>query len=224
MSAWRATGAVFARDIRLFWSGGGGAAAPLGFFIGATVLVPLAIGADRETLAKIGPPLLWVTATLAALMTLDRLFQADLEDGSLDQMLLSPAPLEFIVVAKGAAAWLAVGLPLTLAAAPLAIAMQAPLGSVPMIMAGLAIGMAAFFGVGLLGAALAAGVRRAGLLIAVLVLPFYAPPVIFGAAAALGAAHGEAAPAAFLMLSACALAAAALGPLGAAAAVRFQID
>lgn len=224
MSAMRATGAVFARDLKLFWSGGGGAAAPLGFFIGATVLLPFAIGADQQQMLKIGPPLLWVTATLAALMTLDRLFQADLEDGSLDQVFLSPAPLEFVVMAKGLAAWIAVGLPLVLASAPLAIMLQAPLEALPMIMAGLAIGMAAFFGVGLLGAALTAGVRRAGLLIAILVLPFYAPPVIFGADAAFHAAHGALLPSSFSMLSACALAAIALGPIGAAAAMRFQIE
>jgi heme exporter protein B len=224
MSALRATGAVFMRDLRLFWSAGGGAAAPLGFFIGATLLVPLAIGADRQMLATIGAPLLWVTATLAALMTLDRLFQADLEDGSLDQVMLSPAPFEILVLVKGVAAWIAVGLPITLTAAPLAIAMQAPLSSLPMIMAGLAIGMAAFFGVGLLGAALSAGVRRGGLLIAVLVLPFYAPPVIFGAAAALAATHGALMSPAFLMLSGCALAAIALGPIAAAAAARLQIE
>ncbi len=225
MSAWRATGAVFIRDLRLFWSAGGGAAAPLGFFIGATVFLPLAIGADREQLAKIGAPLLWVTAALAALMTLDRLFQADLEDGSLDQVLLSSAPFEFIVMAKGAAAWIAVGLPIALVSAPLAIALQAPLTALPAIVAGLAVGMAAFFGVGLLGAALAAGVRRGGLLIAILVLPFYAPPLIFGAAAAATAVtQGIFLAPPFLMLSACALAAVALGPIGAAAAARFQID
>ena len=224
MSAWRATGAVFMRDLRLFWSAGGGAAAPLGFFIGATVFVPLAIGADREMLVKIGAPLLWVTAALAALMTLDRLFQSDLEDGSLDQVLLSAAPFEFTVIAKGLAAWIAVGLPIALVSAPLAIALQAPPAAVPSIMAGLAIGMAAFLGIGLLGAALTASVRRGGLLIAILVLPFYVPPLIFGAAAASAAVKGVMLAPAFLMLSGCALAAAALGPLAAAAAAKTQVD
>jgi heme exporter protein B len=224
MSALRATGAVFSRDLRLFWSGGGGAAAPLGFFIGATTLLPLAIGADRATLTQIGPALLWVTAALAALMTLDRLFQSDLEDSSLDQTLLSPAPFELIVLAKGVAAWLAVGLPMVVVSAPLAIAMQAPLASVPVIMAGLAVGMAGFFGVGLLGAALSASVKRGGLLIAILVLPFYAPFIIFGAAAASAGMQPEGLPPAFLMLSGCAMAAVALGPIGAAAAARLQIE
>lgn len=217
--------AVFRRDLNLAWLGGAGAAAPLGFFVGATVLVPLAIGADAKLLATIGPPLLWVSAALAALMTLERVFQADLEDGALDQMLLARAPFEALVFAKGAAAWTAVGLAIAVAAAPLALTMQAPLSSLPIVFINMAIGMIAFFGTGLLAAALAAGVRRAGVLIALLVLPFYAPPIIFGAAATAAAAQGEGLlTPPFLLLSGCALAALALGPLGAAAAARLQAE
>src|SRR5690606_10188041 len=97
-----AVAATFRRDFALTWSGGGGALAPLGFFLGATLLVPLAMGPERSLLAEAGPPLTWIAAALAMLATLERLFQADLEDGSLEQMLLSPAPLELIVLAKGA--------------------------------------------------------------------------------------------------------------------------
>ncbi|MES1202804.1 MAG: heme exporter protein CcmB [Pseudomonadota bacterium] len=220
-----AVAAVFKRDLTLAWLGGAGAAAPLGFFVGATVLVPLAIGADGKLLALIGPPLLWVSAALAALMTLERVFQADLEDGALDQMLLARAPFEALVLAKGAAAWVAVGGSIALAAAPLALTMQAPLLSLPIIFIDMAIGMIAFFGTGLLAAALAAGVRRAGVLIALLVLPFYAPPIIFGAAATAAAARGEGLfTPPFLLLAGCALAALALGPIGAAAAARLQAE
>lgn len=216
--------AVFRRDLALAWAAGGGVAAPLGFFVGATTLVPLAVGPDPKMLALIGPPLLWVTAALAALMVLERLFQADLEDGSLDQLLLSETPLELLVAAKGAALWVAIGAPLALAAAPMALAMQTPPHAAPLVALGLLVGLAAFIGSGLLGAALAAGVRRGGVLIAILVLPFFAPPIIFGAGAASAAAAEGLLTAPFWYLCACALAAVALGPIGAAAALRQQLS
>lgn len=217
MSVWAAT---FRRDFALMWAGGAGAVAPLGFFFGAALLVPLSMGPDRAMLQAAGPPLLWIAAALAVLMTLERLFQADLEDGSLEQMLLSPAPLELIVLAKGAALWCAVGLPLALAAIPAAIALQAPPAAAPLIGFSVAVGAAAFIGVGLIGAALTAGVRRAGVLIALVVLPFFAPPIIFGAAVAAERDVGTA----FAILCGCALGACALGPLGAAAALRLQAE
>lgn len=215
--------AVFKRDVALAWAGGG-AAAPLGFFMGATTLVPLAIGADLTILARIGPPLLWVTAALAALLIFERLFQADLEDASLDQFMLSAAPLEALAAAKGAALFVAIGLPLALLAAPLGIAMQLPVSAAPVLVAGMALGMLGFIGVGLLGAALAAGVRRGGLLIAVIVLPFFAPFIIFGAAAAEQAAKGQGFADAFGLLAGLSLLAAALGPIGAAAALRLHAE
>jgi heme exporter protein B len=217
MRAWIAT---FRRDFALAWGAGGGALAPVGYFLGATTLVPLAMGADRALLEAAGPPLVWIAAALAVLATLERLFQADLEDGSLDQMLLSPAPLELLVLAKGAALWCAVGLPLSLAAAPAAIALQAPLELTWAIVASLALGTAAFIGSGLVAAAVTASVKRGGVLIALIVLPFFAPPIIFGAAVAGGDGFGGA----FLVLAGCALGAAALGPIAAAAALRLQAE
>jgi heme exporter protein B len=211
--------AAFRRDVALTWASGG-ALAPLGFFLGATMLVPLAMGPERTLLAAAGPPLVWIAAALAVLATLERLFQADLEDGSLDQMLLSPAPLEWLVLAKGAALWVVVGLPLALAGAPAAIALQAPPTLVPAIVLSLALGTVAFVGVGLIGAAVTAGVKRGGVLIALIVLPFFAPPIIFGAAVAAGREVGSA----LLILAGCALAAAALGPVAAAAALRLQAE
>lgn len=216
MSAFIAT---FRRDVALMWAGGG-ALAPLGFFLGATMLVPLAMGPDRALLESAGPPLVWIAAALAVLATLERLFQADLEDGSLDQMLLSPAPLEALVLAKGAAMWCVIGLPLSLAGAPAAIALQAPPSLVPAIVLSLALGTAAFVGVGLIGAAITAGVKRGGVLIALIVLPFFAPPIIFGSAVAGGDEVG----AALSILAGCALAALALGPIAAAAALRLQAE
>jgi heme exporter protein B len=215
-----ALAATFRRDLALMWGGGGGALAPLGFFLGATMLVPLAMGPERNLLAAAGPPLVWIAAALAVLATLERLFQADLEDGSLDHMLLSPAPLELIVLAKGAALWVAVGLPLAMASAPAAIALQAPPELVPAIVLSLLLGMAAFIGIGLVGAAITAGVKRGGVLIALIVLPFFAPPIIFGSAVA----GGEHVGAALSVLAGFALAALALGPIAAAAALRLQAE
>jgi heme exporter protein B len=215
-----ALAATFRRDFALMWGAGGGALAPLGFFMGAATLVPLAMGPERALLAAAGPPLVWIAAALAALATLERLFQADLEDGSLDQLLLSRAPLELIVLMKGAALWCAIGAPIALAGAPVAIALQAPLALVPAIVASLGVGMAGFIGAGLAGAAVTAGVKRGGVLIALIVLPFFAPPIIFGSAVAGGAGFG----AAFMILAGCALAYAALGPIAAAAALRLQAE
>jgi heme exporter protein B len=176
-------------------------------------------------LREVGPPLIWIAAALAALMILERLFQADLEEGGLDQMLLSPAPLEALVAAKAAALWIAVGLPLAAAALPAAIALQLPAAAAPPAAIGIAIGMLAFIGVGLIGAAAAAGVKRAGVLIGLLAAPFFAPPVLFGAAAAEAAAQGQGwLTPAFLLLGACALGGIALGPIAAAAALRLQAD
>jgi heme exporter protein B len=214
-----AFGATFRRELALMWAGGG-ALAPLGYFLGATMLVPLAMGPDRALLEAAGPPLVWIAAALAVLAVLERLFQADLEDGSLDQMLLSPAPLELIVFAKGAALWCAIGLPLALAGAPAAIALQAPAERVPLIAASLALGIAAFIGVGLVGAAVTASVKRGGVLLALIVLPFFAPPIIFGAAVA----SGQDVAAAMMILAGCALGATALGPIAGAAALRLQSE
>jgi heme exporter protein B len=221
----RAAAAVFRRDLALTWAAGGGAAAPLGFFIGTVMLLPLAMGAERDLMARAGPPLLWVAAGLSVLMTLERLFQADLEDGGLDQLLLCDAPLEVLALAQGAALWVAIGAPLSLVGAVLSLMLETPPAAAPAVSLGLALGMVAFIGAGLLGAAVAAGVRRGGVLIAVLVLPFFAPPIIFGSAAAASAAGGEDLfPAAFQLLAACAAFFAVLGPLAAAAALRLQTE
>lgn len=208
--------AAFRRDLSLFWAEGAGAMTPLGYFLGASMLVPMAMGPGRSLLAAAGPPLIWVAAALATLAVLERAFQADLEDGSLEQMLLSAAPLELLVLAKGAALWIVVAVPLALAGAPAAIALQAPVERAPLVVLSLALGGAAFIGVGLVGAAVTASVKRAGVLIALIVLPFFAPPVIFGAAVASGQVG------ALALLAGCALAAVALGPIAAAAALRLQ--
>lgn len=219
-----ASGAILRREIAMAWDGGGGAATPLGFLLGAAAFTPLAVGSDVELLARIGPPLLVVFCALAALMTFERLFQPDLEDSSLDQWALSPWPMELFAALKGWAALAAIGLPLVLAAAPLAIALQAPPERLPAILAAIALALAAFFGIGVFGASLAAGVRRGGLLIAVIVVPFFAPPLIFASGAVLEAIRGGPLQGALTLLAACALFAQALGPIGAALVLRSHLD
>jgi heme exporter protein B len=214
-----AVAATFKRELGLSWSGGG-ALAPLGFFLGVTVLVPLTMGTGRGLLEAGGPPLVWIALALALLTTLERLFQADLEDGSLDQMLLSNAPIEALTLAKGAAHWCVFGAPLALAGAPAALALQAPPDRIGVIVASLAMGGIAFTGAGLAAAAVTASVRRGGVLIALIVLPFFAPPIIFGAAAA----QGQDVAAALMVLGGCALGYVVLGVIAAAAALRVQAE
>lgn len=214
--------ALVRREIALAWAGG--VATPLGFFVGSATLVPLAVGAERALLERIGPPLLLVFAALAAIMTFERLLQADFEDGSVDQWALAPWPMEVFVTVKALAAMLAVGGPVTVIAIPLAIALQTPPAAAPF--AALAIGLAlfAFYGFGLFGAALTAGVRRGGLLLALLILPFMAPPLLFAAAAISAAAAGQSAQAPLTLLCACVLFAWTLGPFGAGTALRAVLQ
>lgn len=224
MTVLAASLAILRRELALAWAGGGGAATPVGFLVGAAAFTPLAVGSERELLARVGPPLLVVFLALAALMTFERLFQPDLEDSSIDQWALSPWPMELFTALKGLAALLAIGAPLLAAAAPLAIALQAPVAAIPVLLSALALALAAFFGVGLFGGALAAGVRRSGLLIAVIVIPFFAPPLIFAAGAVTEAMRGGAVEAPLTLLAGCALFAQALGPIGAAAVLRGHLD
>ncbi len=214
--------AVLARDIRLATRAGGGAALALAFFAAVAALVPLGVGADLKLLGRIAAGVLWVAAVLAALLSLDRLFQADFEDGSLDQIALAPLPLEASAFAKIAAHWLATGLPLTLLSPVLALLFNLPeQGYVPLIVS-LAIGTPAASAIGAIGAGLTMSIRRGGLILPLLVLPLLAPAVIFGAGTVVSALDGLNNGALWL-LSAFSLAAVLLAPFAAAAAVRLNL-
>ena len=216
-----ASKALFVRELRVAGRIGGGAATGVLFFFTLVTLTPFAIGPDLPLLARIGPAVLWIAALLATLLGLDRLFQSDEEDGSLDLMLLADAPLEWIVLVKCLAHWTLSCLPLV-AAAPLFGAM---LGLAPGALAGvtisLLIGTPALTFLGAIGAALTATLRRGGLLSAVLILPLCVPILIFGVAAAQafgGAPGGLATP--LLVSIAFSLAAGVGAPLAASAALR----
>ncbi len=213
--------ALFRRDLRLARRVGGGGTLGVLFFLSLVTIVPFAIGPDLNLLSRIGPAVLWIAALLSSLLGLDRLFGADEEDGSLDLLRLSPAPLELVVLVKCAAHWCVTGLPLVLAAPlfGLMLALDGPaLGGVT---ASLLVGTPALTALGAIGAALTVSLRRGGLLLSVLVIPLAVPVLIFGVSTS-AAADGGTIPflTPFLILCALSLAAAALAPIAAAAALR----
>jgi heme exporter protein B len=217
----RAFLALLRRDLMLAVRGGGGFGLSLLFFASVVAVTPFAIGPDLVLLARIGPAILWIAALLATLIGLDRLFQADQEDGGLDLLFASPLPPTLAVLAKALAHWLVTGLPLTLSAPLLGLMLNlAPveLAAVPLT---LLIGTPALTLVGAIGAALTAGFRRGGLLVPVLVLPLAVPILIFGVGASQAAIEAPARfGAALALLGGTSLAALALAPLAAAAALK----
>lgn len=214
--------ALLLRDIRLAFRSGGGAMLALGFFAAVATLTPLGIGPDLRLLANIAAGVLWIAAVLAALLSLDRLFQADFEDGGLDLLALSPLPLELTAAAKMLAHWLTTGLPLTLLSPLLALLFGLPPpGYLPLVVS-LALGTPAVSAIGAIGAALTLSVRRGGLILPLIVLPLLAPVVIFGAGAVLAALTGLP-NGALALLGAFAAGAVLLSPFAAAAAVRLNL-
>ena len=212
------------RELALAWGRGGGPLPALAFYAGVTTLLPLAIGPEPERLAVIAPGIAWLALALASLLSLERLFERDYEDGALELLALGGPPLEAICAVKALSQWLATGLPLALAAPVAALMLGAPMTLAPVILVCALVGGLAFAFVGGLGAALALGSRRGGLLIAVIVLPLFAPPVIFGGGALSQAASGLGGVSGLALLCAWAAAAVALSPLAMAAACRNALD
>ncbi|MGH7126880.1 MAG: heme exporter protein CcmB [Stellaceae bacterium] len=217
-------GALVARDLRLALRQGSDAALVVAFFVLAVVLFPFGVGPEPRLLARIAAGVVWVTALLAALLSLDRLFQQDYEDGSLELIALAPLPLEAAVLAKCLAHWLTTGLPLVAVAPALAALLQleGP-GYLPLMLA-MALGTPSLSLVGAIGAALSLGARRAGVLLSLLVLPLYIPVLIFGVAAVEQAVAGFAIRPHLLILTALLLAALPLAPWAAAAALRPALE
>lgn len=221
MSAFRL---LIARDLRLAFRQGGDAAMVVGFFVLTVILFPFGVGPETELLARIAAGVLWVTALLAALLSLERLFQADYEDGSLEALALMPLPLEAQVLAKCLAHWLLTGLPLTLVAPVLALFLHLDAAGYPVLIASMALGTPSLSLVGAVGAALSLGARRGGVLLSLLVLPLYIPILIFGVAAIDGAVSGLGARPHLLLLGAFLAGALPLAPLAAAAALRQAFE
>ena len=221
MNAFRA---LVARDLRLALRQGVDAAMAVLFFVVAVALFPFGVGPDAEILARIAPGVLWVMALLAALLSLDRLFLADYEDGALELIALAPAPLVLSVLAKIAAHWLVTGLPLVLAAPVLAVLLHLPAQGFLTLVLAMLLGTPVLSLIGAVGAALALGARRGGVLIALLVLPLYVPALIFGAAAVDAALLGQSARPHLLLLGALLAAALPLCPWAAGAALRQALE
>ncbi|PTX02439.1 heme exporter protein CcmB [Pararhodobacter aggregans] len=215
--------ALLIRDLRLAMRAGGGFGLGLGFFLILAVLVPLGVGPDTGTLALIAPGILWVGALLACLLSLDRLFALDHEDGSLDLLATSPIPLEGVVAVKALAHWLTTGLPLALAAPVLGILLNLPGPAFAPLMLSLLLGTPALSVIGAFGAALTVGLKRGGLLMSLLVLPLYVPTLVFGAQAVSRAAQGLDGSTALLLTAGITAGSAALLPFAAAFALRINL-
>jgi heme exporter protein B len=215
--------ALVARDLKLAGRIGGSGWLGLMFFLMIVTLVPFALGPDLNLLTRIGPAILWLAAVLATLIGLDRLFQGDEEDGSLDLLRTAPAPLEILVLAKVVAHWLTTGLPLALAAPAFGLLVALTPTAMAAVAVTLLVGTPALTFIGAIGAALTVSLRRGGLILAVLVLPLMIPSLIFGVSAA-NAASGGTVPFAtpFLVLTALSLIAAVVGTVAAAAALRWS--
>lgn len=216
--------ALVRRDAMLSVRIGGGAVLGVAFFLTVGALMPLGIGPKPELLSAVAPGIIWVLAALTALLSLDRLFQADFEDGSLDQIALGPLPMWLVVLAKTTAHWLTTGLPLA-AAAPLLgllLGLQ-PQGYLPLFVS-LLVGTPALSLIGATGAALTVSLRRGGLLLSLIVLPLYIPILIFGAGSVIMAIGGFGATGALAIEASISLVAMVLAPPAAALALKTHLS
>jgi heme exporter protein B len=211
------------RDVKLAARSGGSAALALSFFALVATLVPLGVGADLHLLARVAGGVLWVGAVLAALLSLDRLFQGDYEDGSLDLIALSPLALELTALAKIAAHWLSTGLPLTLLSPLLALMFNLSPAPTLVLFVSLLIGTPAVSAIGAIGASLTLSLKRGGLILPLLILPLLSPAVIFGAGAVSATLDGLGGQGALELLAAFSAAAVLLSPFAAAASVRLNL-
>ena len=215
--------ALLIRDLRLAMRAGGGFGLGLAFFLIVVVLVPFGVGPETGLLARIAPGILWLGALLACLLSLDRIFALDWEDGSLDLVATSPLPLEGVVSIKAFAHWLTTGLPLVVATPLFGLLLSLPTqGYVPMVLS-LLIGTPALSVIGTFGAALTVGLKRGGLLLSLLVLPLYVPTLIFGAEVARRGAEGLGYGTPMLMLAGISFGVIALLPFASAAVLRVNL-
>ncbi len=217
--------ALVRRDLRLALREGGAVATALGFYLVVVAILPLGLGPDLKLLARIAPGVLWVALLLAALLSVDRIFHNDHEDGALELLALGPLPLELVAAAKALAHWISTGIPLVLAAPVLALLLNLPGEAFGVLLLTTFTGSPAISFLGAVGAALTLGLRRGGPLLSLLILPLYVPVLIFGVSAMNAVIIG---PTPFLpsylILLALTLATLVLAPLAAAAALRLNLQ
>ncbi|MGR3812568.1 MAG: heme exporter protein CcmB [Cognatishimia activa] len=215
--------ALLLRDLKLAFRAGGGFGLGLAFFLIVVVLVPFGVGPQTELLSRIAAGILWVGALLACLLSLDRLFALDWEDGSLDLLATSPLPLEAVAVSKALAHWLTTGLPLVVASPVFGLLLGLPEAGYLFVVLSLLIGTPALSFIGAFGAALTVGIKRGGLLLSLLVLPLYVPTLIFGAEVARRGSEGLAVQTPLLLLAGITFGSMALLPFASALVLRVNL-
>jgi len=215
--------ALIRRDLVLAIRQGGGAGTALGFFLTVIVLLPIGLGPDQNLLQRLAPGLLWIALLLAVLLSADRIFQQDYDDGSLDIMAMGPVPLELVALAKAVAHWISTGLPLAIAAPLLGFLINLEPQVIAPLALAMGLGSVALSLLAAIGAAVTVGLRRGGLLVSLLVLPLYIPIMIFGVSASTLSAGPDLATPSLLILAALALASLVLSPIAAAAALKAYL-
>jgi len=216
--------ATLRRELLIAFRSPGEIINPLMFFVIAVSLFPLGVGANQEFLSEIAAGVIWVTALLAVMLSMDSLFRADYEDGSLEQLLLSPQPLYFVILAKVASHWLVSGLPLVILAPIFASMLSLPAEGILPLMAALLIGTPILTMLGAVGMALTVGLSKSGLLLAVLVLPLYIPVLVFGTGVVDSALNSLATSGLLALLGAMLILALCLTPLAIIAALRISVS
>ncbi|PBS11236.1 heme exporter protein CcmB [Lysobacteraceae bacterium NML93-0792] len=216
--------ALLARDLQLLWRRRGDAAQPALFALLVVVLFALALGNEAALLARVAPGVLWVAVVLSGLLALDTLFRSDAEDGSLEQWMLAPVPLAWLVLVRTVSHWATTALPLLVATPVLAVLLGLPPAQLPVLLAGLALGTPLLSLLGAVVAALTIGMRRSGILLALLALPLYVPVLVFGAGSVAIAAQGHDPSGGLLLLAGGLVAALVLAPVTAAASIRIALD
>ena len=216
--------ALVLRDLRLLWRRRGDALQPLLFALLVVVLFALALGRDPPLMAQVAAAVLWLAVLLAGQLSLDSLFRSDAEDGSLEQWLLAPVPLAWLVAVRVFTHWTTTAVPLIVAVPFLGELLHLPRAQLPVLMAGLALGTPLLSLIGAVVAALTVGMRRSGILVGLLALPLYVPVLVFGAGSVAASAQGLDPVGALLLLGAGLIVAMVLAPLTAAAAIRIAVN
>lgn len=219
-----AAAALARRDLRLLWRRRGDALQPALFAVLVVLLFALALGTEQRLLARAASAVLWLASLLAGLLALDGLFRSDAEDGSLEQWMLSPVPLPWLVFVRTAMHWGTTALPLLIATPLLGELLYLPRAQLPVLMASLALGTPTLSMIGAVVAGLTVGMKRSGILVALLALPLYVPVLVFGAGSVVATAQGLDATGALLLLGAGLVASLLLAPLAAAAALRIALN
>jgi heme exporter protein B len=214
---------IIARDLQLAWRQGGGLGPALGFVLAVLVLVPLAVGPDQALLQRLAPGIMWLTLLLAVLLTAERIYTQDLDDGTLELMFISRLPLEVTSLAKTLAHWLSVSLPLAVILPFLGIMLNLDIGQLPVLLASMVMGSLALSMLASIGGAVTAGLKRGGLLISLLILPLYVPVMIFGISATSVQLGPGSATSSLLILAAITLVTCVISPWASAAALRVYL-